>query len=268
MQPDKPDVRPHSDLPVLQSETLTGEGIRHAFFTRQGGVSKGVYSSLNGGVGSRDDKAAVMENRELMAAALSLPVDRLMIPYQIHSADTLVLDIPWAEDKRPRCDGLATATRGIGLGVTGADCGMILFCDAGAQVIGAAHAGWKGALTGILESTLSAMEKLGASRPAISAVLGPAIGPRSYEVGPEFVDRFVAVDRGYKTFFAAAEREKHALFNLPGFIRLRLERAGIGHFEDLGLDTYADEQRFYSYRRSVHKEEDDYGRLISAIALV
>lgn len=253
---------------ALQAPLLRGAGIAHAFFTRNGGVSTGVYASLNGGVGSRDDKPAVLENRTRMAATLGVSAPNLLVPFQIHSAEALCIDAPWAEDKRPRCDGLATATRGIALGVTGADCGMILFADAGAQVIGACHAGWKGALTGILEATIVAMEKLGASRPAIDAVLGPAIGPASYEVGPEFLDRFVAADAGYRRFFAPSPRLGHAMFDLPAFIAMRLEHAGIRAFADLGLDTYADDERFYSYRRSVHRKETDYGRLVSAIALV
>lgn len=256
------------DVEAIRTQVLEGEGIAHAFFTRNGGVSTGVYDSLNGGVGSRDDKTRVLENRARMAAALGVRVHNLLIPYQIHSADALSIDIPWAEEKRPKCDGLATATRGIALGVTGADCGMILFADEAAQVIGAAHAGWKGALTGVLESTIVAMEKLGASRPAIHAVLGPTIAARSYEVGPEFVQRFREADESYARFFVPSGREGHAMFDLPGFITLRLQRAGVGTFHNLGLDTYTDEERFYSYRRSVHRKEDDYGRLISAIALV
>lgn len=259
---------PHPLNETIRSPLLRGDGVAHGFFTRNGGVSDGVYASLNGGVGSNDDPAAVRENRNRMAATLGIAARNFMAPYQIHSADALTLDAPWADGKRPRCDGLATATRGIGLGVTGADCGMILFADQRAQVIGACHAGWKGALTGILEATIGAMEKLGASRPAIHAVLGPTIGPRSYEVGPEFEARFVAEDADHKCFFSASIRDNHAMFDLPGFIARRLETAAIGAFADLGLDTYSDEERFFSYRRSVHRKESDYGRLISAIALV
>ena len=262
-------MTPTSDAPeALVAPLLQVSGVAHGFFTRNGGVSSGLYASLNGGVGSRDDKAAVVENRARMAAAIGVAAHNLMAPFQIHSAEALTIDIPWGKDKRPRCDGLATATRGIGLGVTGADCGMILFADEGAQVIGACHAGWKGALTGILEATIVAMEKLGASRPAIRAVLGPAIAAQSYEVGPEFVERFVEADAGHRRFFAPAARTDHAMFDLPGFIAMRLQRAGVGAFADLALDTYAGEQRFYSYRRSVHRSEPDYGRLVSAIALV
>jgi YfiH family protein len=258
-----------SSAPVcLSAPELESPGIRHGFFTRQGGVSTGVYASLNGGVGSRDNPDAVAQNRARMAQVLGISAHNLMVPYQIHSAETLSLDIPWADDKRPRCDGLATATRGIGLGVTGADCGMVLFSDPGAQVIGACHAGWKGALTGILEETIAAMERLGASRPAINAVLGPAIGPASYEVGPEFCERFVAAASDYGRFFSPPDSKGHYMFDLPGFIGMRLRDAAVGSFRDLALDTYADTERFFSYRRSVHRKEPDYGRLISAIALV
>ncbi|MCC2098669.1 MAG: peptidoglycan editing factor PgeF [Hyphomicrobiales bacterium] len=252
----------------IRAPVLQAPGIAHAFFTRQGGVSSGVYTSLNGGVGSRDNPQDVAENRARMAATLGIASHNLMVPFQIHSAEAIAIDIPWAGDKRPHCDGLATATRGIGLGVTGADCGMILFADADAQVIGACHAGWKGALTGILEETIVAMEKLGASRPAIHAVLGPAIGPHSYEVGPEFVARFTDANAAHKSFFTPSVRDGHSMFNLPAFIAMRLNAAGLAGFTDLGLDTYSDSDRFYSYRRSVHRKEDDYGRLISAIALV
>lgn len=257
-----------NQLAPILAPSLQAPGITHGFFTRQGGVSTGIYASLNGGVGSDDDPEKVSQNRTRMAGVLGVNAHNLMVPYQIHSAEALAIDIPWADEKRPQCDGLATATRGIGLGVTGADCGMILFADAGAQVIGAAHAGWKGALTGILEETIVAMERLGASRPAIHAVLGPTISAQSYEVGPEFVTRFANADQSYRHFFTPAARDGHAMFNLPAFIAMRLENAAIGSFTNLDLDTYGDDTQFYSYRRSVHRKEADYGRLISAIALV
>jgi len=255
-------------VPAHTSAALDAEGIAHGFFTRQGGVSGGVYASLNGGTGSRDDAAAVTENRRRMAEALGVAPRNLLVPFQVHSADALPIDIPWGEDRRPRCDGLATATRGIALGVTGADCGMVLFADAGAQVIGAAHAGWKGALTGVLEETLTAMERLGASRPAICAALGPTIRRESYEVGPEFVARFVEADASWRRFFSPSDNSARAMFDLPAYIAMRLRAAGVGRFHDLGLDTYSDDVSFYSYRRSVHRSQSDYGRLISAIALV
>jgi YfiH family protein len=241
-------------------------GLSHGFFTREGGVSTGVYASLNGGVGSSDAPAAVAENRRLMALHLQIEAQNLLVPYQIHSPDALIVREAFAE--RPRCDALVTATPGLGLGVTGADCGMILFADVEARVIGAAHAGWKGALTGVIEATLAAMEDLGALRETVRVALGPMIGPESYEVGPEFLARFLEASGDHGTFFSASPREGHYMFDLPGFIGMRLERAGISAIENLAFDTYADPVRFYSYRRSVHKNEPDYGRQVAAIALV
>ena len=248
-------------LPAIEAAALAG--IQHAFFTREGGVSRDVYGSLNGGVGSRDAPEAVAENRRRMATHLG--VVNLLVPYQVHSDVCLAVAEPWSE--RPRADALATATPGLGLGVTGADCGMILFADRGAGVIGAAHAGWQGALGGVLEATLDRMEELGANRANVVAVLGPSIGSASYAVGPEFRARFVARKAGYAIFFHSSARPDHAMFDLHAFIGHRLRGAGVGLFEDLGLDTYADEKRFFSYRRTTHRGEPDYGRLISAIAL-
>jgi YfiH family protein len=255
-----------SDVLALQAAELEAAGVKHGFFTRQGGVSTGLYASLNGGVGSKDEPRAVAENRRRMALHLSVEPPHLLVPYQIHSADALIVEKPF--DERPHCDGLVTATHGLALGVTGADCGIVLFLESDAKVIGAAHAGWKGAFTGILEATLIQMEKLGAQRSKIRAVLGPAIGPDSYEVGPEFVDRFVESSSALRMFFKPSPREGHAFFNLPGFIGWRLQNAGVASFTNLGLDTYADETRFFSYRRSTHGQEPDYGRQIAAIALV
>ena len=254
--------------PMLRCGLLTTPGVSHAFFTREGGVSGGVYGSLNGGVGSRDAPSAVAENRRRMAVALGVRTGQLLVPYQIHSADVIVVDALWPPNERPRADGLVTKTAGIALGVTGADCGMILFSDARAGVIGACHAGWKGALTGVLEATLDTMVSLGAVRADICAVLGPTIGPASYEVGAEFVARFVEASPSYARFFDESIRSGYSLFDLPGFIGMRLIGAGIGKFKNLGFDTYSNEERFFSYRRSVHRHEDDYGRLVSAIALV
>jgi len=251
---------------ALQAKLFETWPIRHGFFTRQGGVSGGLYATLNGGVGSRDTAEAVAENRRRMAELLAIAPENLLVPYQIHSAEALTLDAPFAE--RPRCDALVTATPGLGLGVTGADCGVILFADAEAKVIGAAHAGWKGALGGVLEATLDAMEQLGARRAQTAAVLGPTIGPGSYEVGPEFFDRFLEHDAGYARFFTESGKPDHKMFDLPGFIGMRLIRAGIGAFENLAIDTYEQEELFYSYRRSVHRGEADYGRHVAAIALM
>lgn len=249
-------------LPAIEAPALAG--VRHAFFTRDGGVSDGAYASLNGGVGSKDAPEAVAENRRRMAAHLG--VATLLVPYQIHSPLCLTVTEAWTGD-RPRCDAQATALRGVALGATGADCGMILFADKAAGVIGAAHAGWQGAFGGVLEATLAGMEGLGAARANIIAVLGPTIGPQSYETGPEFSARFTAADPSYAAFFKPAAREGHAMFDLPGFIGHRLTTAGVGRFENLALDTYADEARFFSYRRTTHRNEPDYGRLISAIVL-
>ena len=256
-----------SAAPFLTAATLALPGIAHAFFTRSGGVSEGVYDSLNGGVGSRDAPEAVAENRARMAAALGVPPDRLAVPYQVHSPDAIVITAPWASDARPRCDGVVTATPGLALGVTGADCGMILFADPEARVVGAAHAGWKGALNGVIEATVAAMERLGAKREAVTAALGPCIAQESYEVGPEFVAAFARAGEATERFFVPSSRPSHAMFDLKAYIAERAARARVGRFEDLRLDTYADEARFFSYRRTTHRREADYGRLVSAIAL-
>ena len=256
--------RPHS----LTLGALAAEGVVHAFFTRQGGISEGVYASLNGGVGSRDAPEAVAENRARMAAALGVAPERLLVPYLVHSPDAVAIDAPWAPDARPRCDGIVTATPGLALGVTGADCGMILFADPEARVIGAAHAGWKGALGGVIEATVAAMAKLGARPAHIRAGLGPCIAQASYEVGPEFVAAFAEGDKDSAGFFAQSYNAGRSMFDLHGYIAERARRAGLEGFEDSGLDTYADEDRFFSYRRTTHRREPDYGRLVSAIALV
>ena len=251
----------------IEAAAFAGLPVRHGFFTRRGGVSTGVYATLNGGVGSSDEPAAVGENRRRMAETLGVAADALLVPYQVHSAEALAVTAPFAGE-RPRCDALVTATPGLALGVTGADCGVLLFADGEARVIGAAHAGWKGALGGILEATLDAMGALGATRETISVVLGPTIAAASYEVGPEFAARFTEIDGAYAHCFAASPRRAgHAMFDLPGFVRLRLERAGVSRFTDLALDTYADETRFFSYRRCTHRREADYGRHIAAITL-
>ncbi len=252
-------------IPFISATSLSHPRIRHAFFTREGGVSSGVYASLNGGTGSNDEPKNVGENRNRMAAALGVSGERLLVPFQIHSADAMIVDEPWSE--RPRCDGVVTNVTGLALGVTGADCGILLMSDARAGVIAAAHAGWKGALTGIVEATIARMEEAGARRADIAIALGPTIGARSYEVGPEFVERFVAASSDYKRFFVGSARDGHAYFDLPGFIAMRAREADVGSFEDLALDTYADEARFFSYRRKTHRGEADYGRLVAGIAL-
>ncbi|MBR1232114.1 peptidoglycan editing factor PgeF [Bradyrhizobium sp. AUGA SZCCT0182] len=240
-------------------------GLRHAFFTREGGVSGGIYEGLNGGLGSNDDGAHVAENRRRMAEQMGVAPDRFLSVHQIHSPDAVVATGPWTGDK-PRADALVTRTEGLAIGVTAADCGPILFVDPTARVIGAAHAGWKGALTGIIESTVDAMERLGADRTGTVAAIGPLIRQHSYEVGGEFVERFLDADAGNAAYFIASERAGHSMFDLAGYIRMRLENAGVLMIDDIGVDTYSDE-RFYSYRRSVHRKEPDYGRHVHAIAL-
>jgi polyphenol oxidase len=241
-------------------------GLRHAFFTRDGGVSDGIYAGLNGGPGSDDDAANVAENRRRMAAQMGVAPDRFLSVHQIHSPDAVIASRPWESGPRPRADAIVTRTQGLAIGITAADCGPILLVDPNARVIGAAHAGWKGALTGILESTIEAMEKLGAERSGIVAAIGPMIRQHSYEVGSEFVERFIDAEADNAVFFMPSTRERHSMFDLAGFIRMRLENAGVLMIDDIGVDTYSDE-RFYSYRRSVHRKEPDYGRHVHAIAL-
>ena len=250
----------------LESPLLAAiPGLRHAFFTREGGVSDGVYSHLNGGLGSRDDPTHIAENRRRIAEQMGLAPTHLINVHQVHSPDAVVVAGPW-DGQRPKADALVTRTDGLAIAVTTADCGPVLLVEPNARVIGAAHAGWKGALTGVLEATVAAMEKLGAERGGIVAAIGPMIRQPSYEVGGEFVTRFLDADADNAVFFLPSSREGHAMFDLAGFIRDRLKAAGVLMIDDLGLDTYSDE-RFFSYRRSVHRGEPDYGRHVHAIAL-
>ena len=241
-------------------------GLRHAFFTRDGGVSEGIYVSLNGGIGSNDDPAKVAENRRRMAEQMGVAPEHFLSVHQTHSPNVVVSTGPWQGASRPLADAIVTRSEGLAIGITAADCGPILLVDPTARVIGAVHAGWKGALTGVVESTVAAMEQLGAERSGIVAAIGPLIRQHSYEVGGEFVERFIEADAENGVFFIPSEREGHAMFDLAGFIRMRLENAGVLMIDDIGADTYSDE-RFYSYRRSVHRKEPDYGRHLHAIVL-
>jgi YfiH family protein len=249
--------------PVL--EKLADHGIRHGFFTRAGGISEGIYSGLNVGLGSDDRPEHVAENRRRVAAALDVAPRDLLTLYQVHSADVIVAREAFSGE-RPRADAMVTDRPGIALGVLAADCGPVLYADAGAGVVGAAHAGWKGALTGVLEATIEAMERLGARRERITAVLGPSISAENYEVGPEFVARFVDADAANDSYFAPSASAGHAMFDLNRYTVDRLRRAGIAA-EMIGDCTYADDRRFYSYRRATHRKEPDYGRQVSAIVL-
>jgi len=251
----------------IEASSLALSGIRHGFFTRSGGVSGGPYASLNGGIGSRDAAGNVAENRARMAAELGVELHRFLTAYQVHSPSVVVAEAPWPNDARPHADAIVTRMRALAIGVTTADCGPILLADPRAAVIGAAHAGWRGALSGVIEASVEAMERLGAKRSEIRAAIGPMIRQSSYEVGPDLIARFAAADRASNRFFSPAMRDGHALFDLGGYIAARLVRAGVGHVEDLGLCTYADPARFFSYRRTTHRAEADYGRHVNAIML-
>jgi YfiH family protein len=252
---------------MIQASSLSVlTNVRHAFFTREGGVSDGIYASLNGGLGSRDAAENVQENRSRMAAALGVAPARFLTCYQIHSPNVVVADTPWAREATPEADAIVTREVGLAIGVLTADCGPVLFADGEAGVIGAAHSGWKGAIGGVLEATIDAMEKLGAKRGNIRAALGPLIRQDNYEVGPEFVARYTADDPGNARYFRPSQKDGHAMFDLPSYIAARMARAGVA-FEDLALCTYADPQRFFSYRRTTHRAEPDYGRHVNAIVL-
>ena len=253
---------------TLQASSISRlRGIRHAFFTRTGGVSAGIYTSLNGGIGSRDEPDKVTENRARMAAFLGVRPEHLLTAYQIHSPEVVIIDRPWPLAERPRADALVTKEPRLAIAVTTADCGPVLLADGQAAIIGVAHAGWRGAAHGVLEATVAAMEQCGADRARIVAALGPMIRQSSYEVGPEFIAAFRAMKADNERFFAPASRAGHALFDLPAYIAARLAAAGIRHIEDLGHCTYSDAGRFFSYRRSTHRGESDYGRHINAIAI-
>jgi len=252
-----------ADLPVLTSKLLDLPGVRHAFFTRQGGVSAGIYASLNAGAGSNDDPDAVAENRRRAGAHLG---GTLVTAYQVHSATALVADGDWPAGP-PQADGVVSATRGVICGALAADCAPILLADPDARVVAAVHAGWKGALTGVAEAAVARMEGLGARRGRIVAAIGPCIGPASYEVGLEYVARFTHFDRRYERFFSAGAGPEKRQFDLPAFVLSRLEAAGIAACEWIGRDTCAEPDLFFSNRRAFKAGEPDYGRLLSAIVL-
>jgi polyphenol oxidase len=243
---------------------LDAPGFAHGFFGRQGGVSTGLYESLNCGPGSRDAAEAVAENRRRVCAALA-PGAALVSLSQIHSP--IVHTLREAPPQRPEGDAMVTATRGLALGILTADCAPVLLADHDAKVIGAAHAGWKGALGGVLEATLEAMENLGASRTRIAAAVGPCISQANYEVNWEFRDRFLELGLKHRRFFVPSEREGHYRFDLPGYVAHRLTAAGLASVETLGICTYPPENGFFSFRRTTHAGESDYGRQVSAILL-
>ncbi len=254
--------------PLIASPALGAmDGIRHGFFTRRGGVSHGLYASLNCGPGSRDDPDAVSENRARAMTTLELPADALATLYQVHSGDVVTIEAPFAAEARPRADAMVSRRPGIALGILTADCVPVLMADGEAGVIGAAHAGWKGALSGVVDKTLAAMEALGARRSRIVCAVGPCIRQGSYEVGPEFPAAFLAERPENEAFFAESDRPGHHRFDLAGYVRMRLQQCTVGTIDDVGLDTRDDDRRFFSYRRCCLRGEADYGRQLSAIAL-
>lgn len=252
----------------LKAALLDGlAGIRHGFFTRAGGVSDGIYATLNCGTGSLDAPAAVAENRRRVAEAMGVAPDRLVTPRQVHSTHVALAEEPWpAGPAAPRADAVVTRRAGLAIGISTADCAPVLLADPDARIVAAAHAGWRGGLDGILDETVAAMERLGARRGAIRAAIGPTISQTAYEVGPEFRDRFLAADTASARFFADADGGRPH-FDLPGFLRARLRAAGVGAVENLALCTYADDHRWFSYRRATHRGEADYGRQLAVIAL-
>jgi YfiH family protein len=251
----------------IEAEAMSLPGIRHGFFTRHGGVSEGPYGSLNIGLGSKDDPRRVIENRGRVADAMEVSRDRLVTLWQHHSDVTLIVEKPWENDDRPEADAVVTAVPGLALGVSTADCTPVLFADPNARVIGGAHAGWRGAFGGILESTVSAMERLGADRNRIIAVIGPTISQDNYEVGHDFRENFLAADPENDRYVSTPEGKDKPHFDLPAYAAARLKAADVSTVVDLGRCTYGEEDLFFSFRRSTHRSEPDYGRLIAAIAL-
>lgn len=254
--------------PMITVGSFNGlAGIRHAFFTREGGVSTGIYESLNCGPGSKDDRDCVLENRRRALAAIDLPDGELVTLHQVHSATAVKVDDPWGLGEGAKADAMATTRRGVALGVLTADCAPVLLADPKGGVVGAAHAGWRGALTGVLANVVAAMEELGADRANVVAGIGPCIGKRAYEVGPEFPQPFIEQNEANGDFFVAAPRAGHFLFDLRGYAARRLAALGLADVQPLPCDTYGEPTRFFSYRRSVHNGEPDYGRMLSAIYL-
>lgn len=253
---------------IVQSKTLSAfPEFVHGFSTREGGVSGGIYTSLNCGGGSKDNPDHVTENRNRFAQALGVGQSPLVSPYQVHSADAVVVEEPWARADAPKADAVVTAIPGLAVAISTADCVPVLFADSQAKIVGAAHSGWRGALTGILEATLDAMVHLGADRSRISTCIGPAISKSAYEVGDEFKETFLKQDATSERFFQQSNRQERPHFDLTGYVAARLQSAGAGQVENLEMCTYQDTDRFFSYRRSCHQDEADYGRQISAIMI-
>ena len=254
-----------SDLAIEDERLGAHSGIAHGFFTRQNGVSSGIYASLNAGLGSGDNRDDVVTNRKQMVTAPGASQSDIASPYQVHSAEAVYTDTIWQAD-RPQADAVVTNVPGLAIGVVTADCGPALFADPVAGVVGAAHAGWKGALSGVLDSCIELMVENGAKRENITAVLGPTISAASYEVGPGFPDPFLQEDGSNAAYFTPSENDGHHMFDLPAYIVSRLNNLGV-HGSAVHLCTYSDESRFFSYRRTTHRKESDYGRQMSAIMI-
>jgi YfiH family protein len=254
--------------PIETAALAAIPGLAHGFFTRAGGVSTGLYGSLNCGIGSKDERSHVLENRARVARRLGTEPGQLLTCHQIHSATALLVTEPWPVEGQPKADGLVTKTPGLALAALAADCAPILFADPEARVIGTAHAGWKGALIGIAEATLATMETAGARRERTVAVVGPCISQAAYEVGPEFETAFTADHPDYACYFKVPPNGRGAHFDLPRFLADRLAAAGVGTVAVSGACTYGEPNRFFSYRRTTHAREADYGRQISAIMLL
>ncbi len=253
---------------MILAGNLNHPGIRHGFFGRAGGVSEGIYASLNCGFGSGDEAERVAENRGRAVRQAGLGSANLVTAYQVHSQRVAVVEQPWARGEAPQVDAMVTTRPGIALGILHADCAPVLFADAKARVVGAAHAGWRGAFDGVLEATLGEMRRHGADLSRIAAVIGPSIGQASYEVGPEFRERFIEAEPGNAQFFIASpKRAQHFQFDLEGYAATRLARAGVGQVERLGRDTCGESDVFFSYRRRTLDGGKNYGRNISLIAL-
>lgn len=253
---------------MIVAEALTQiSGLAHGFFTRQGGCSQGLFSTLNCGLGSGDDRERVARNRAIVAEALGVEPANLLTVYQEHSPKVITVTAPWLPQAAPAADAMVTREPRLALGALTADCAPIIFADRSGAAIGVAHAGWKGALAGVTDATIAAMEALGASRANIIAVIGPAISAAAYEVGPEFRACFLAADGANEQFFTPAPRKNHSMFDLPAYLAARLRRFNLAKVIDMAHCTYADELRFFSYRRATHRGEAQYGRLISAVAI-
>lgn len=242
--------------------------IRHGFFTRKGGVSKGIFEGLNVGYGSHDDLELVSQNRQLAMQAFQTTEERLCTLYQVHSSKAMAVTQPWPRDAKPEADGLASTARGLVLGILTADCAPLLFADPVNHVVGAAHAGWKGAGLGVAQQTVGEMLKLGAQTQHIHAVIGPCIQQDSYEVGPEFMDTFLKCSPDDEIFFKPSKNAGKLMFNLPAYLVKKLNELQLASVSNVGMDTCSDEEHFYSYRRKTLRGEADYGRQLSAIMLV